>query len=282
MKKRILISLLLALVMLVSVSGAALAGDGTLVLENKDPVTWVEIEDGYSATLLYTTAGVYFNYSLLGNVAEDVEYSLIYYADPWAGNNPGALIGTGAATGGNIEMNGTIDLGMSLPDPQDANYPDGAKIWLLPSDCYDPALSAVSLWQPTRFFFERELITYEKLDPVPDPAPPMPAPWGGGGSFTVYINNAMTCWQSAPWVSIPSRELAASINLTCDGINVAIPAGTIVNAGAGWLAAVLGINYLNGNLSFLTPNITFSNPVVISSGYEVIATFTAIVNGIPQ
>jgi len=36
--------------------------------------------------------------------------------------------------GGNIHLAGSPDLGMDLPDPNDDNYPDGAKIGLVFSE----------------------------------------------------------------------------------------------------------------------------------------------------
>jgi len=108
-------------------------------------------------------------------------YSLIYYADfadrmnEWGGNNPGALIATGIADGtGNLYMVGSVALGINLPCEPDANistynysgapdyYPTayGAKIWLVPSSCYDAVNKKVISWSPTLFLFETDLIHY--------------------------------------------------------------------------------------------------------------------------
>ena len=156
--------------------------DAMLTLENKDS-EWQIIEDDIGGELYYSTGGDVFCYEFRGYVPENIEYSLIYYADfedrynVWGGNNPGALIATGTASGGSLTMSGSIDLGMDLPSPPDANIaihdysgsPDnyahahGAKIWLVPSDCYN-GVDTVTSWQPTRFLFETDLISYDDTD----------------------------------------------------------------------------------------------------------------------
>lgn len=149
----------------------ATAYDSTLTLDNKYPDTWGRIGDGISGTLQYNLSGATFDFSLSATGLEDVQYSLIYYANPWPGNNPGKLIDTGIAVGGSLIMSGSPNLNMNLPTPPDSNMvvphnvpPDnyahayGAKIWLVPSDCYDG--TKITVWSPTRFLFETDLITY--------------------------------------------------------------------------------------------------------------------------
>ncbi len=53
---------------------------------------------------------------------------------------------------------------MDLPDPKDANYPDGAKIWLVLSEDYDAAEKKMTVWNPAEYLFEYELITYDDTD----------------------------------------------------------------------------------------------------------------------
>ncbi|MFC1846535.1 hypothetical protein ACFLYS_00540 [Chloroflexota bacterium] len=82
-------------------------------------------------------------------------YSLIYYASSEVGPKdvysdiPSALIAEGTSDReGTIHLKGSINLGMDLPHQYDANYEyfeccakygdgHGAKIWLVPSECYD-------------------------------------------------------------------------------------------------------------------------------------------------
>ena len=49
---------------------------------------------------------------------------------------------------GNIHLAGSPDLGMVLPDPNDDNYPDGAKIGLVLSEDYDAAGTKMIAWNP--------------------------------------------------------------------------------------------------------------------------------------
>ena len=165
--------------------------DAMLTLENKDS-EWQIIEDDISGELYYSTEGDVFCYEFRGYVPENIEYSLIYYADKldrflpgnWGGDNPGALIGTGTASGGTLTMSGSVELNMDLPHPSDANsyyynYSDpgdphytgdgyatayGAKIWLVPSVYYDATAKKVTSWQPTSFLFETDLISYDDTD----------------------------------------------------------------------------------------------------------------------
>ena len=152
-----------------------------LTLENKDS-DWSIMEDGTWGELSYKPSGSEFVFRFYAEGLEAyTEYSLIYYADfedrftYWGGNNPGALIATMTTDGsGNVCIPGSEELNMDLPDPSDANsyfhyysgapdfyaHDQGAKIWLVPSELYDDSAKKVTSWQPTRFLFETDLITY--------------------------------------------------------------------------------------------------------------------------
>jgi hypothetical protein len=155
-------------------------------LIQKDSSTWQSVADGAVGILFYAPIGSTFDFYFGAKGLElDTDYSLIYYADfddrfsQWGGNNPGALIavGTSSDTGG-LTLEGSVELNMSLPCPPDANIatynysgaPDyyahayGAKIWLVPSDCYDAEATQVTAWAPSRFLFETDLITYIDTD----------------------------------------------------------------------------------------------------------------------
>lgn len=155
----------------------------TLILENKDS-GWQAIEDSKQATLTFDTVNPEFVWSLEATGLEvSTSYALIYYADAdprfevWGGDNPGALIATvNSDESGVISTSGSTDLNMNLPAQPDWNInpgqeycvaPDkyvhcegGAKIWLVPSDVYDGINKKVTSWQPTKFLFETDLITY--------------------------------------------------------------------------------------------------------------------------
>mgnify|MGYP000005723989 CR=1 FL=1 len=137
-----------------------------LYLYQKDPGTWEIIEDGAWGKLTYIQSGSEFKFVFNGHgLKPNTEYSLIYYADPWPGNNPGALISEGTSDDeGNLHLGGSIELNMDLPDPSDANYPDGAKVWLVPSSDYDASNCKLIAWNPTEYLFEEKLITYDDTD----------------------------------------------------------------------------------------------------------------------
>lgn len=157
---------------------------GHLYLYEKDPETWNIIEKGAWGKLKYNLDGTEFEYVFNGHGLEpNTGYSLIYYADPWPGDNPGALILSGTSNGGgNLHLEGSIDLGHDLPHPDDANYADpggdpgtpgtpptpfpfgGAKVWLVLSDDYDDANKKMTAWNPTEYLFENNLITYDDTD----------------------------------------------------------------------------------------------------------------------
>ena len=132
---------------------APLQGTQTLTLENETQNAtgpWTPItNDAKSATLTWQGDGPTFNYTLTAqSLPINTPYSLIYYADPFPGNNPGKLIGTYTTDGSGGINSGAqvIDLGMDLPAPADANFGTGAKIWLIPSANYTG--TSVSPWAP--------------------------------------------------------------------------------------------------------------------------------------
>ena len=138
---------------------------GSLLLVSKDP-TWNVIWTGAFGVLKYNPKGPTFNYALDGyRLKPNTAYSLIYYADPWPGNHPGALIASGSTDGdGDIHLAGSVELGMDLPHTSDANYPTGAKIWLVQSDQYNAATKSMTGWTPATYLFEYNLITFNDTD----------------------------------------------------------------------------------------------------------------------
>jgi len=150
---------------------------GELVLENKrgfEEATgdWDIIQgDGINGKLTYNLTGPTFDYTFSATGLQNIEYSLIYYADPWPGDgvthDTGVLIAKFTAAGGIIpSTSGSINLGMDLPQwPSDQNHPEGAKLWLVPSSDYSTVTPGVkghmTAWNPVNYLFETGLITYE-------------------------------------------------------------------------------------------------------------------------
>jgi len=174
--KQLIILALLLVTLVIPASVSAVTYDSSTVLDNKD-AAWARVSDDRLGTLQYNKSGATFSYSFTATgLEEGIAYSLIYYANPYPGNFPGKLIGTGTAgSDGALTITGTPNLNMSLPTPPDSNMlvdhsvaPDfyahayGAKIWLVPSACYDG--SKITVWSPTRFLFETDLINYTDTD----------------------------------------------------------------------------------------------------------------------
>jgi len=142
---------------------------GSLTLENKSGAPDWQIlgNDTMKGTLTYNLTSPTFDYTFSATgLKGTTSYSLIYYADPWPGNNPGALIGTGTSLGdGTLTMSGSTELGMDLPKwCCDQNHPEGAKIWLVPSSDYNGGSAftgPMTSWSPADYLFETALITYD-------------------------------------------------------------------------------------------------------------------------
>jgi hypothetical protein len=147
-----------------------------LILVKKDPDgpddimgtadDWSPVWDSFGV-LIYDKASSTFNYEFYGvNLQISTGYSLIYYGDPWPGNHPGALIATGTSDSSGLLhiSSGTVELNMHLPHASDANYPTGAKIWLVPSSDYNSGTNSMQAWNPANYLFEYELITYFDTD----------------------------------------------------------------------------------------------------------------------
>jgi len=135
-----------------------------LYLYAKNPADWSIVAGGAWGKMTYNLSGPEFAVVFNGHgLQANTNYSLIYYADPWPGNHPGALIASGTTNGGGeINLVNSVNLGMNLPGAGDANT-TGAKIWLVLSDDYDASNTKMIAWNPTEYLFENNLITYTQI-----------------------------------------------------------------------------------------------------------------------
>jgi len=153
----------------IEIKGEQLRGE--LVLENKtgDPDWRIIGGDSKQGNLAYNVKGPKFDYTFSATGLEySTLYRLIYYADPWDGDNPGALIAsfTTDTSGNIIATPGSVELG-DLPKSPDVNYPAGAKIWLVTASDYNSGAASVGPmtgWTPADYLFETALITYDDTD----------------------------------------------------------------------------------------------------------------------
>jgi len=133
-----------------------------LYLFQKDPSTWQIIPNGAWGKMTYRIISPSFRFVFNGHKLQPgVSYTLIYYPDPWPGNNL-ICLGSGIADMyGDVHIASAVQTG-NLPQPTDANYPTGAKIWLVLStdvDCVGPPPHMIG-WNPTQYLFEYNLIVF--------------------------------------------------------------------------------------------------------------------------
>ncbi len=133
---------------------------GHLYLFEKDPDTWDIIPEGAWGKLKYSVTGPAFKFVFNGHhLMPGSEYTLIYYPDPWPGTGL-ICLGSGTANGGgNVHIAGSVQTG-DMPATFDANYPTGAKIWLVLSSDVDCTAKMMIGWNPTEYLFEYKLVTY--------------------------------------------------------------------------------------------------------------------------
>lgn len=135
---------------------------GHLYLVQKDPVSWEIVEDGAWGKMKYNLSGPEFKFVFNGHRLEKgLDYTLIYYPDPWPGDGL-ICLGSGTANDqSNVHIMGSVDTG-DLPIEDDEN--DGAKIWLVLSDDVDCDTYEMVGWNPTEYLFEYDLITFLDTD----------------------------------------------------------------------------------------------------------------------
>lgn len=135
-------------------------GSHTLRLENETEVVggpWTIINDNKFAALTWNGDGNTFDYSLTAQgLTPATSYSLIYYADGFPGNNPGAFIGSFTTNGAGAIASGPqiVNLGVDLPTLPDGNFAIGAKIWLVLSSDYNSGTKSMTAWNPSQYLFE--------------------------------------------------------------------------------------------------------------------------------
>lgn len=127
---------------------------------------WSVIDDSRMGILKYDYMAPTFNYDFYGvGLDPNLEYCLIYYADPGAGNHPGYFFNSAKPTSdGDLTLSGQAGIGIDLPHPDDQNYPNAAKIWLVNCNSYNKITYSLSAWDMGNWVFENwpGLINYRQ------------------------------------------------------------------------------------------------------------------------
>ena len=123
---------------------------------------WDVVEGGGWAQMQYTTIGDQFLFNLdAHSLYAQTDYTAVYYAEPWG--MPVRCLGTGTTNSyGDLHLMQGVDTG-DLPAPYDANYPSGAKIWLVVSTDVDCTAERMTTWRPALYLFESMLITFDSI-----------------------------------------------------------------------------------------------------------------------
>ena len=123
--------------------------------------TWNIIQPGAWAWLTFKNSGKTFDYVTQGYglLSHSASYSVVYYADPWPGNHPGASLGSATTdAAGNVgPFWGSVPLGFNLPTAPDTN--PGAKLWYALTADYD-GHGIIGNGNAPQYLFENNGITY--------------------------------------------------------------------------------------------------------------------------
>jgi len=135
----------------------------TLLLENKDS-NWDRITgDGRYGILTYETENDTFDYDLsVRGLNPNTEYALVYAPDPWPQAVDSATTEIATFTtdaNGNKDISDSMNLGYNIPHPNEDNYPDGGKIWVVLKTDHDG--TEMTAWNPDEYLFEYNLVRYE-------------------------------------------------------------------------------------------------------------------------
>ena len=121
-------------------------------LYEKDPVTWEIVENGAWGKMTYNQSGSTFDFVFNGHGLEvGGDYTLIYYHS-WS-----VVICLGSGTAdeyGDVHIGGSENTG-DLTD---------AKIWLVLSANVNCGECKMSVWNPPKWLFEYDLITFDDTD----------------------------------------------------------------------------------------------------------------------
>ena len=136
---------------------------------------WPIVEGGAWGKMKYNLSGPTFDFVFNGHgLPIGLDYTLIYYPDPdpdgpWVVEGliclgSGIVVEDEYVEGvGNVHIKGSVEMDGDLPIDTDYNYPDGAKIFLVPTDDVDCDLNTMDGWHGLLNLYEGALITFEYI-----------------------------------------------------------------------------------------------------------------------
>jgi len=157
-------------------------GCPTIVSEESGP--WPILPDKKFGVLTYNLWGDKFKFLFAGcGLDPATTYTLIYYPDPWPGENLICLGSGTTSSKGKLKISGKVVIPYpGLPQDYDANYSPifpsgavGAKIWLVLSEdvqceaTNNPGAPQLIDWLPSEYLFEYNLINFESTAAPPPP-----------------------------------------------------------------------------------------------------------------
>lgn len=95
-------------------------------------------------------------------------YTLIYFPDPWPGEQLLCLATGNSNRGGGLQISKRVNLNTSLPAVHDANHPTGARLRLVLTADIDCDGRRFRDWNPRAYLYETRLIRYTDTDVVTD------------------------------------------------------------------------------------------------------------------
>jgi len=150
--------------------GGGKAGKIAIALVQKDPVTWAPVHGGASGEFKFELAKRQLKCKFKADLLQPkTNYALIYFPDPWPGHGLICLAAGVSDEGGFLKLKGRAEID-GLPIPSDANYPCGAKIWLVLSDDVDFDNHVMKAWHPESYLFQEALVNFSRDVEVEGPA----------------------------------------------------------------------------------------------------------------
>jgi hypothetical protein len=120
------------------------------------------VESATWGKMTYSLSGYEFDFVFNGHGLEpDMDYTLIYYPDPWPGTGL-ICLGSGVADmSGDVHIKGFAYTG-DLPAEYDPN--GGANILLVLTADVDCTGMQMTAWNPDEYLFGDDLITFDQID----------------------------------------------------------------------------------------------------------------------